>query len=520
MLRKCLRIRIRKGPRFSFLAIIWILIFLNSLLFSQSINAGKFNNLDEDLALIITQNNDIQSTNLTREFIFNEGGRVALIFSTHALIGWIPRELSNFLIGQAGIERIYYEPLPPDEIIYRDRQTLAAVNFFNAYSSKKLQMEIVAASEIKGEPLINDAFEAPLINYKEYLNNLPQNVLPSPGNSDTMTGPVAVTFFFIESDGTIDPNRYTWTDTAVNDTLNRASSGLLWWCNNASAEGYNLSFSIYYYPPNSNSMQQGYEPILHPRSDDYLWINAVMNKLGYTSGDKFTRVTAFNTWQRSFYGTNWAFSVFVCYNPSPAPTKFTDGYFAYAYKGGPYTQLLFINDGWGEANFGLVLSHETGHIFWACDEYYQAGYGGCTSCGPCSGLRPFVPNANCEYCNPNSVPCMMRYCENALCIYTKYQIGWLPSPSESSSVNNFTISPGGVYQVSFAVANSKTYTPTGYLSISVTSGLEIIEVDGLSINPDLQTHLIARVELPTQIFQSVLPSTDVIPEQLLPAINC
>lgn len=466
--------------------IIWLALLFLSLPAFSALKTEKVEfNSDKDFALIILQNEEISITNLAREYVSNQGGKIAVISPPHVMMGWIPREIAPLLIGQYGIQTIAYQPLYPDEIGFKDPQTMAAVNFFNAYLTGKLEQEQISALEIKGEPLINDAFEHPPLDYKEYLSSLPAGVEPSPGNSDTMVGTVAVCLFFVESNGTIDADQYTWTTTDVNNTYNRAVNGLVWWANKASLEGYNLSFSVYYYPPTSTQMQQGYEPILHSSNDDYLWINAVMANLGYTSGSKFTRVTAFNTWLKSNYGTNWSFSVFICYNPSPASSTFTDGYFAYAYVGGPYTQLLFRNDGWGEANFGLVLTHETGHIFWACDEYYQAGYGGCTSCGACaiSGPRPYVLNANCEYCNPNSVPCMMRSNENALCIYTKYQIGWLPSPAESSNVSNFTIPQSGVYTVTFTLSNSKTYTQSGYLSISVSSGLEIIEADGLSIDP-------------------------------------
>jgi len=462
---------------------------LSSFLYSNSLDKEEISSLTENLAIIILNSNSIQLTNQARDYVIEQGGKIGLLFPPHVMIGWIPPELAAALIGQFGIEKISYNPLSPDEVTYKDHQTFAAVNFFNAFSSGTLRNEQAIAAEIKGEPLINDAFEQPPLNYKEYLTNLPVGVSPSPGNSDSMTGTVAVCLFFVESNGAIDENRYTWTPTDVSNTLNRASNGLLWWVNRASLEGYSLSFSVYYYPPTLSYMQQGYEPILHSSSDDYLWINAVMANLGYTTGTKFARVTAFNTWLRNYYGTNWSYSVFIAYNPSPAPDRFTDGYFAYAYMGGPYTQLLFRNNGWGEANFGLVLTHETGHIFWACDEYYQAGYGGCTSCGPCapSGPRPYVPNANCEYCNPNSVPCMMRGNNDALCIYTKYQIGWLPLPSESSNTSSFTIAQGGVYTVTFAVSNSKTYTSAGYLSVSVSSGLEIVEVDGLAIDPYSRT---------------------------------
>ena len=445
-------------------------------------------NIRENFAIVLMQNQGIAAANLARDFVNSQGGRIAILAPPHVMMGWIPPRVAGTLTGPFGIEKVSYQPLALDSTPYQDSQSRAAISFFNSFSSGILEAdkEKAAFQEIEiRKPLINDALTPPPLNFNDYSKNLPWGVAPAPGNSDTMTGTVAVGLFFIESNGTIDPDTYTWTNTDFTNTYNRALNGLTWWANKAALEGYTLTFSVASYAPTSGAVQEGYEPILHSSSEDTLWISAIMANLGYTSGTKFDRLTAFNTWLRTNYATDWSYSAFIGYNPTGASTTFTNNYFAYAYIGGPYTQLLFRNNGWGESNFGLVLSHESGHIFYACDEYYQAGYGGCTSCGACyaSGPRPYVPNANCEYCNASAVSCMMRNNADALCRYTKYQIGWLPSPYESANVNNFTVPQGQTYSVTFTVTNSKTYTEAGYLNISVSSGLEIVEADGLIINP-------------------------------------
>ncbi len=123
---------------------------------------------------------------------------------------------------------------------------------------------------------------------------------------------------------------------------NRAASGLSWWSAQAPTYGVSVTFSVSYYSSTSAVCQQGYEPILHPSSDDSLWISAIMANLGYTSGSAATRVASFNSWLRATNSTDWAYSVFVCYNPPGTSSTFTDGYFAYTYDlGGPYVQMLF-----------------------------------------------------------------------------------------------------------------------------------------------------------------------------------
>jgi hypothetical protein len=287
----------------------------------------------------------------------------------------------------------------------------------------------------EAHPLI-DAWDTPPLSREAYLENLSHVGLSSSnplvsallggdrGNSDDMTGTVTVAVMFVESDGSIDANTYTWTTAHEDEVLSGINSGLAWWASRAQEHGQNVSFNVLAYRHSDTRVQQGYEPITHASDDAPLWVNAVMADFGYSSGDHIARVTAFNTWLRANQGTDWAYTAFVCYNPPPAPTQYTDGYAAWAYLGGPYTNLLYRSFGWP---FGQVFPHESGHIFQACDEYYQAGYGGCTSCGLCSHG---VDNGNCEYCNPNAVQCMMRANSWALCTYTPGQLGWSGGPGD------------------------------------------------------------------------------------------
>ncbi|UCG94792.1 MAG: hypothetical protein JSW13_03290, partial [Candidatus Aerophobus sp.] len=296
----------------------------------------------------------------------------------------------------------------------------------------------------------------PLINHGDYLRNLSDrgmNVVKlqeesdrfqgekygflSPGNSDSLIGTVACCLFYVESDGSIDYDKYTWTQAAFDQSYNQCLTGLSWWASTAQIRGISLSFTLYYYA--SSDTDQGYEPIDHSSSDDDLWISAIMSNLGYTTGSKFTQVDAFNTDLKNQAGTDWAFSAFIAYNPTAegAGDRFTDERFAYAYLGGPYTQLLYKNNGWSVSDTWRTVAHEAGHIFWACDEFYKAGYGGCTSCNPCNSYRPIL-NGNCEHtdCNPdNTVPCIMRDSEDAICHYTAAQIGWGLDQPPTTSIN-------------------------------------------------------------------------------------
>ena len=391
--------------------------------------------------LVIHSHEDMNSINATRDFIHRMGGSIAVLSKSHAMLGWIPAAIRHDLIGKHGIEAIFRAPLSLADLDYADETTISQVRFFNSVASGKLAREL-SVFRREGEPLINDALNPQFVEPESYFTNLEdkgvdlsaefkrlqESGLLSPGYSDVMDGTIACCVLFIESNGLIDGNSYSWTSSDWNQVLTQCLSGFSFWSSQANKRGVSVTFSLYYYTPDKSVMQQGYEPIYHPSTDDYLWINRIMANLGFSSGSAITRVTSFNAWLRNYADTDWAYSCFVAYNPPDggAPEKFTNGKFAYAYLGGPYLQMLYKNNGWSLDDTWGVLAHESGHIFWACDEYYQEGYGGCTSCAPCNSYRP-IYNGNCEHvsCNPSgSVACIMRNHGNHVCSYSARQVGW------------------------------------------------------------------------------------------------
>jgi len=391
--------------------------------------------------LIVLKTETIEEMNAARSYILQQGGSISVLIPPHVILGWVPETIAGNLTGKYGIESIHHQEVSTQAIPYRDEATLQGIDFFNQ----------VAAGEPEGEktigkPLIDDIRHVSPTSYQNYLDNLEslgmdieklerQGLLlhPTPtgilqGTSEAMRGSVVLTIFFVESNGTIESDLYTWTPAAETFILNEALEALSWWSAQSNRYGCPVTFTLNYYSGTDLRCQQGYEPLngTHSSSDEYLWIELIMNNFGFPSG-----VEAFNTWQRSYFGTDWSYSAFVHYNPYPAPDTYTDGYFAWAWLGGPLTHLLYRNDGWGTSAFSDVLAHETGHIFWACDEYYQPGYGGCMSCDACApwGPRSFL-NYNCEYCNPRPVECVMKEGTTSagLCYFTPGQIGWYESP--------------------------------------------------------------------------------------------
>lgn len=217
--------------------------------------------------------------------------------------------------------------------------------------------------------------------------------------SEFMSGDVYVTVVLLQSDGTIDPQTQTWTPTEIGQVKTRITEGLTWWQDVYVAQGYTspLKFTVDF--TNADTpFKTSYEPIDHPSSDQYLWIDQYLASKGPYSG--YDGVSQFNDVRRLATRSDWSYTVFVVDSSADADGSFTDGYSAYAYLGGPFVMMTYDNGGWGINSMGMDLAHETGHIFYALDEYYQAGYGG-DSYFDTSGYYN-VQNTNAAYQRPAS----------------------------------------------------------------------------------------------------------------------
>jgi putative Ig domain-containing protein len=385
-----------------------------------------------------------------RDFIASQGGSVAIVLPPHAIMGWINPEVDARLLGHHRIRSIHRATLAIAPAGFRDRGTQIAINAFNDIVSGRTAKRRARESKQQvgpevGRPgMVDCALPRPAINKDDFIRNL--RLLGSeesvPGiqstvtpqyysNSDVMDGSVAVALFLVESTGSIDPDVYTWSQADQDSAYSQVLDGLNWWVEQSRA--FNLprplQFTLVLYDAKNPACRIPYEPVLRSGTDAIFWINQVMSNLGASAGDVFERVAAFDTALRNQNRTNWAYSMFVAYNPSTARSAFSDGRASWAYLGGPFTVSLFHSFGW---QLSRIAMHETGHIFYACDEYFQPGYQVC-SCTCAPEVRPNALNGNCQdlTCTRNSTDCMMRFNEAALCPFTVAQIGWtsaVPKP--------------------------------------------------------------------------------------------
>jgi hypothetical protein len=303
--------------------------------------------------------------------------------------------------------------------------------------------------------------------------------------SEFMIGSVTVGVILPESNE-MSPNTENWSniDPEHPEDPNRKQrvfdeivAGLNWWVTKGGSAA-NLTF---YYDPQFGVPTQ-YEPITMSNENEPTWVLDVLQNMGYTGSDYITTMRYYINDLRTTYNTDWSYA-FVVVDSLNDDDGIFDGsqYFAYANVGGPHSVMTYDNDGYSIDYMHLVARHETGHIFLAADEYCQPGYA-------CCWFANFgyldVYNGNCEDGNPSSVPCIMRYNEDAICTYTNGQIGWRDSDSDGK--------PDPIDNV---VANTLNphMTPTAETVLTFTGTTSDIPYDS-NTRPDVTINKISSVK--------------------------
>ncbi|HEY0977308.1 MAG TPA: hypothetical protein VGE21_07535, partial [Flavobacteriales bacterium] len=199
-------------------------------------------------------------------------------------------------------------------------------------------------------------------------------------NSEQLVGTVTASTFFVESNGAVDPDLYSWTPAAIEQVKLQVIDAWSIWSYTAALHGHPLVAVMDWHEPANGITVQGYEPILHPSSQDHLWLDAIMQNAGRTESGTTSMLKGFAHDRRMFFGTDRSFNCFFAYNPpaAGAPSQFTDGKIGYAFLGGPYTQLLYKANGWSVEQIARVYGHEMAHLFHAFDEYTGSGSNNCS----------------------------------------------------------------------------------------------------------------------------------------------
>jgi Dockerin type I domain len=187
--------------------------------------------------------------------------------------------------------------------------------------------------------------------------------------AEFMLGRVAVTPIFLESNGTKNPNTENWTPENIQNVLNNINEGLQWWVDTLATLSTVHSLEFVVDPTYAQTpVDTDYEPISRISNDYSLWVQEFLVDEGYGSSIQ-SGIRAFNHDQRVKLDTDWSFSIFVV--PS---FNDVDGQFA---AGGSFSRAFAFAGGLFEVvpstRPASTFTHETGHMFWARDEYAGGG---------------------------------------------------------------------------------------------------------------------------------------------------
>jgi hypothetical protein len=200
---------------------------------------------------------------------------------------------------------------------------------------------------------------------------LPFGAFPD-DTGEYMLGDVLVSVVLMESSGVGNGNTEDWTAEAIQATKDKVVEGVTWWedtlqtqfPNTVHALDFQFDFTYADAP-----VETDVEPISLPSYEFQDWIKDFFSESGFNLSNSFSdNIRAFNHSQREAYGTDWAFTVFVVNDENDADGWFAPGGFrrAFSFPGG---QFMISPAGRPASTF----AHETGHMFWARDEYAGGG---------------------------------------------------------------------------------------------------------------------------------------------------
>jgi hypothetical protein len=442
-LDKCLRSSIGVG--------LLILFLFSSLIQPHPVLAATTSPSSSNRVLVLLQQDDtrmrsIHHINSIISSLEMIGGRIIHFFPPSAFVADVPAGASISFPSHTTTSDTSQDPTSQDPtssvLVYDheiDADTLANLPDHVHYAVHAWNNLLAPPTPAGASQTLNSAFSEHEPSRAAMVAPPPQNIPqmqmlaasdPTPGYAETsefLIGRVAVGILLPESDGSIDPSTEDWSDEARALVISEITAALDWWA--VREPDANLTFV--YDDSLATPISTRYEPISRPYSDQSLWINQVMAEKGYTESSYFDRVRSYNNDLRREHDADWAFTIFVVDSANDDDNRFADGYFAYAYLGGPFMVMTYGNNGYGPSNMDAVAAHEIGHIFHALDQYAGANQ-------PCTRQSGYLGgvNQNSRYGDcASDEPSIMRgqvspYTNKDLDEYARAQIGWRDSDDD------------------------------------------------------------------------------------------
>ena len=351
------------------------------------------------------------------------GSRVVHVFPPKAFIA----EEAGHLPQDASIQSVYLQEVGRRTMSTLDASSRRAALTWNRLLGPGPSRPAARLLEDSFAPLVGNALELPLpwVTGAQAVEDD-----PTPGYYQTtefFIGRVAVGIVMPQSDGSIDSSTQQWTREEQDLVVAEITAALDWWA----AREPRAQLSFVYDDNEGETIRTSYEPITRPYGDEYLWIAEVMKRKGYQGSTYFDQVYAYNNALRDTYSTDWAFTVFVVNSSATSDGNFADGFFAYAYRGGPFCVLTSKNGGYGMAHLASTAAHEIGHIFHALDQYAGAGRACTRRAGYLDVENQNSVDGDCLSDQPSIMRSLVEpFAAGAVDPYARGQVGWRDSDGD------------------------------------------------------------------------------------------
>lgn len=207
------------------------------------------------------------------------------------------------------------------------------------------------------------------------------------GLSQYMAGHVAVRVVLPESNGASDASQEDWTPAQIAHAHAEVQAALDWWAEMLPKA--NLRFTV-----RLEVVPSAYEPIRYGLPEEGRWISSTLANLGFRGSNYFDQAYAAAYRMRDEVGADWATTIFIVNSERNPSGYFRDGYFAYAYIGGPFMVVTSDVGAYGADRMAPIVAHELGHIFGALDQYAVARV-------PCTKRSGYLnmPTTNSQFNN-------------------------------------------------------------------------------------------------------------------------
>ena len=416
-----------------YIAFCMAIFFIFSLIIFSYKSSDASVILDKKVLIVLNDGNK-EKMDSVLEIVENKRGKISHRFENEGFILEHQKELISTLGEDNRVADIFSEEISNVENYNKDYQLM--LNIWNKSFDQSVDLK-----EGDFKPIKDDALFFP--------ESLRKNDIGGPGESsyganfydiaEFMAGRISVAIILPESKGGYDASTEDWEASRETQVASEIQSGMDWWYEQAKNRNIDLTFSYHtYFGRQDVRAQTTYEPINRTSftgtGHQGLWVNQIMNNFGYNNDDYFYNTLSFVNDMIVDDNSDWGFIMFVADSKNDADGKFLDGKFAYSYYGGPFMMMTYDNDVYGINNMESIVAHESGHTFYALDQYYAARQ----DCSKKAGYLG-IANQNSEYssgggCAINESSIMRGgvgpYQQSRLDKYAAEQIGWKDSDGD------------------------------------------------------------------------------------------